>query len=82
MVLTNIHFDKNYNNFLLLHLAKDDIEGVQHKALLYDHPNHMKNKFLGHLMHVFQDEEIESIMTIENLIIIISNLNDGSAVID
>lgn len=42
----------------------------------------MKNKFLGHLIHVFDDEEIESIMTIDNIIVIVCILNDGSSAID
>lgn len=39
MKLTNIHFDKFYTNFLLLHLSLVEGPLIKHTALLFDHPN-------------------------------------------
>lgn len=56
MKLTNIHFDKNYNHYLLLHLSNNEGSIVTHKALLYDHPiKSNSGKFLGHLIKKFDD---------------------------
>jgi hypothetical protein len=57
MKLTNIHFDKNYNNFILLHLSTVEGGLIKHTALLYDKPNLTRNKkFLGHLIRGFYNQ--------------------------
>lgn len=82
MKLTNVHFDKNYRNFLLLHLSTEEGELIKHTALLYDKPNLTRSKkFLGHLIKVFDNQQIESLMTIDNLIIIIYREDNGNALI-
>lgn len=56
MQLENIHYDKNYNHFLLLQLSYKDNGKIRHTALLYDHPTKTSSsKFLGHLIHQFND---------------------------
>ena len=55
---------------------------IKHTALLYDHPIKANNcKFLGHLIRRFDDGMIESIMTIDNLLIIVNRVLSGNAVI-
>jgi hypothetical protein len=53
--LSNINFDKYYTCYLLLHLAKTDVNGtIIHAALIYDRPSKSSNgKFLGHLIRKF-----------------------------
>lgn len=77
MQLTNIHFDKSYYSYLLLHLSTVEGNIIKHMALLYDHPTKNGNgKFLGHLIRKFEDENIESIMTIDNLLIILYRMGE------
>lgn len=84
MQLENIHYDRSYNHFLLLQLSYRDEGKVRHTALLYDHPTRTNScKFLGHLIKQFDDLDtsIESIMTIDSLLVIVSRTDNNNTLI-
>lgn len=72
MDFKNFHFDKNFERYLLLHLSFMQGELLYNIALLYDRPTQsIEGKFLAHLLKTFQYDNIESIMTIDRVIIIL-----------
>lgn len=81
MYIENIHYDANYDKFLLIHLSKKEPNGtLSHKALLYDRPMQSNgDKFIGHLIGTFMDEHIEAILTVDDLLIIVNRTEAGVA---
>ena len=77
MAISNIHYDDNYEKYLLLHLSSHAGDTVRHKALLYDRPQSSNgDKFIGHLIGTFEDQQIKAILTIDDLLVIINRADE------